>query len=100
MVAGYIHIETELSQSPKRPGSPCGDVFLCERAPAGTTMICADGIGSDAMWPADDASGSTDPGTDAWSCGGADSPRGPDGAAANAGGSAAVTAEALPAKRS
>jgi len=48
MVAGYVHVETELSQSPKRAGSPCGDVFLCERAVAGTTLVCADGIGSGA----------------------------------------------------
>ena len=46
MVAGYVHVETELSQSPKRAGSPCGDVFLCERTVAGTTLVCADGIGS------------------------------------------------------
>ena len=48
MVAGYVHVETELSQSPKRAGSPCGDVFLCERTVAGTTLVCADGIGSGA----------------------------------------------------
>jgi hypothetical protein len=46
MVARYIHVETELKQSPKRAGSLCGDVFLCERSVAGTTLVCADGIGS------------------------------------------------------
>ncbi len=46
MVAGYIHVETELKQSSKRTGSPCGDVFLCERTVAGTALVCADGIGS------------------------------------------------------
>jgi hypothetical protein len=46
MVTGYVHVETELKQSSKRAGSPCGDVFLCERTVAGTTLVCADGIGS------------------------------------------------------
>ncbi|NLS90668.1 MAG: SpoIIE family protein phosphatase [Planctomycetaceae bacterium] len=46
MTSGYLHVETELRQSPKRAGSLCGDVFLCERTAAGTTLVCADGIGS------------------------------------------------------
>lgn len=46
MVAGYVHVETELRQSPKRPGGLCGDVFLCQRNVAGATLVCADGIGS------------------------------------------------------
>ncbi len=46
MVAGYIHIEVETSQSPKRPEWPCGDVVACDRNEAATTIVCADGIGS------------------------------------------------------
>jgi len=46
MGAGYLHVETELRQSAKRPGGLCGDVFLCERNIAGATLVCADGIGS------------------------------------------------------
>lgn len=43
---GYIHVEIETSQSPKKPGAACGDVVRSERSPAGTTLICADGLGS------------------------------------------------------
>jgi hypothetical protein len=46
MVAGYVHVEVEVAQSSKRRGTPCGDVFACDRTPAATTMILADGIGS------------------------------------------------------
>jgi hypothetical protein len=46
MAAGYVHVDLELTQSSKKPGAPCGDVFDCERTAAATTMVCADGIGS------------------------------------------------------
>lgn len=46
MVAGYVHVEVETSQSPKRPEWPCGDVVACDRSEAATTIVCADGIGS------------------------------------------------------
>jgi hypothetical protein len=46
MVAGYVHIEIETAQSPKRPEWPCGDVVACDRNEAATSLICADGIGS------------------------------------------------------
>ena len=46
MVPGYVHIEVEVAQSPKYPGRPCGDVVVCERTVGGTTLLCADGIGS------------------------------------------------------
>ncbi len=46
MVAGYVHIEVETAQSPKRPDTPCGDVVDCRRSAAATTLVCADGIGS------------------------------------------------------
>ena len=46
MVAGYVHVEVETAQSPKRPDWPCGDVVACDRSEAATALICADGIGS------------------------------------------------------
>lgn len=46
MVAGYVHVEVETAQSPKRPAWPCGDVVGCDRSEAATTIVCADGIGS------------------------------------------------------
>ena len=45
-MAGYVHIEVETVQSPKRPEWPCGDVVACARSEAATSLICADGIGS------------------------------------------------------
>lgn len=46
MVAGYVHIEVETVQTPKRPEWPCGDVVAYDRSEAATTVVCADGIGS------------------------------------------------------
>jgi hypothetical protein len=45
-MAGYVHIEVETVQSPKRPEWPCGDVVGCDRSEAATSLVCADGIGS------------------------------------------------------
>jgi hypothetical protein len=45
-MAGYVHIEVETVQSPKRPEWPCGDVVACDRTEAATSLVCADGIGS------------------------------------------------------
>lgn len=45
-MAGYVHIEVETVQSPKRPQWPCGDVVACDRNEAATSLVCADGIGS------------------------------------------------------
>lgn len=45
-MAGYVHIEIETSQTPKRPQWPCGDVVACDRSEAATALVCADGIGS------------------------------------------------------
>jgi hypothetical protein len=45
-MAGYVHIEVETVQSPKRPEWPCGDVVACDRNEAATSLVCADGIGS------------------------------------------------------
>ena len=42
----YHHIEVECQHVSKKPGSPCGDTFLCKRNIYHTTLICADGIGS------------------------------------------------------
>jgi hypothetical protein len=46
MAAGYVHVEVETVQTSKKPGAPCGDVVGCDRTPAATTIVCADGIGS------------------------------------------------------
>jgi hypothetical protein len=43
---GYIHVEIEHCQSPKRPAAPCGDVLVWERTAGATTITCSDGIGS------------------------------------------------------
>jgi hypothetical protein len=42
----YIHVEIEQAQSSKKPGAPCGDVVAFERAPAATTLVLCDGLGS------------------------------------------------------
>jgi hypothetical protein len=42
----YHHIDVECQQVSKKPGDPCGDVFLCKRTIYHSTLICADGIGS------------------------------------------------------
>lgn len=46
MATGYVHVEVETAQSPKRPEWPCGDVVACDRSAAATAIVCADGIGS------------------------------------------------------
>ena len=46
MTADYVHIELEAAQSSKRPATPCGDAFACDRTAAATSVVCADGIGS------------------------------------------------------
>jgi hypothetical protein len=46
MAAGYVHVEIETVQSSKKDDAPCGDVVRCDRTPAATTIVCADGIGS------------------------------------------------------
>ncbi len=43
---GYIHVEIEYCQTPKRTGAPCGDVLAYERTASYSTLVCADGIGS------------------------------------------------------
>lgn len=42
----YIHVEIEVAQSPKKPGTPCGDLVAFERSPAATTFVLCDGLGS------------------------------------------------------
>ncbi len=42
----YFHVEVEIAQSSKHPDSACGDLVRCERTTDGTTLLCADGIGS------------------------------------------------------
>lgn len=42
----YLHIETHVSQIPKRKGAVCGDVVRVERTADSTTLICSDGVGS------------------------------------------------------
>ena len=46
MAADYVHIELETAQSSKRPATPCGDVFTCDRTAVATSIVFADGIGS------------------------------------------------------
>lgn len=43
---GYIHIEIEVVQTPKKPGGVCGDAAKSFRTPEATFIIVADGIGS------------------------------------------------------
>lgn len=42
----YLYVETRIAQSSKRPGQACGDVVLCDRTAAHTTLMCVDGLGS------------------------------------------------------
>ncbi|MCL2346740.1 MAG: serine/threonine-protein phosphatase [Planctomycetaceae bacterium] len=46
MASDYIHVDVETVQSPKKTGMPCGDVISCRRTGTGTSVICADGLGS------------------------------------------------------
>lgn len=41
----YLHVDVEISQSPKHPSSPCGDVVRYFRTASATTIIIADGLG-------------------------------------------------------
>jgi hypothetical protein len=43
---GYLHVEVQVTQTPKRAGEPCGDVVVSERNEAHTTLVCVDGVGS------------------------------------------------------
>jgi hypothetical protein len=45
-MSDYTHVDIHSVQSSKKPGMPCGDVLATIRTNTGTTMICADGIGS------------------------------------------------------
>lgn len=42
----YIHTETDHVQSPKKPGTPCGDLVAWDRAASATTLVLCDGLGS------------------------------------------------------
>ena len=46
MADGYLHVEVQMTQTPKRAGEPCGDVVVSERNEAHTTLACVDGVGS------------------------------------------------------
>ncbi len=43
---GYIHIEIDSAQTPKKQGAVCGDAFTWFRRPEATVILLADGIGS------------------------------------------------------
>jgi hypothetical protein len=45
-MSDYTHIDVYSVQSSKKPGMPCGDLLATLRTNTGTTIICADGIGS------------------------------------------------------
>ncbi len=45
-MSDYIHVDVHSAQSSKKPGMPCGDMLATIRNNTGTTVICADGIGS------------------------------------------------------
>ncbi len=42
----YLHVDTHVAQSPKRPNTPCGDVVVIDRQERWTTVLLVDGIGS------------------------------------------------------
>ncbi|GAB1418513.1 SpoIIE family protein phosphatase [Bacteroidales bacterium] len=42
----YIHTDLFAVQTPKRPGTPCGDAYAVFRDEAATTILLADGLGS------------------------------------------------------
>lgn len=42
---GYLHVEIETSQLPKKAGDPSGDVVAHERTASSTTIVVSDGIG-------------------------------------------------------
>jgi hypothetical protein len=43
---GYIHVEIDIAQTPKKPGAVCGDSVKSFRTPESTVILLADGIGS------------------------------------------------------
>ena len=45
-MSDYTHVDIHSVQSSKKPGMPCGDLLATVRTNTGTTIICADGIGS------------------------------------------------------
>jgi hypothetical protein len=45
-MSDYTHVDIHSVQSSKKPGMPCGDMLATLRTNTGTTIICADGIGS------------------------------------------------------
>lgn len=45
-MSDYIHVEVFSAQSSKKSGMACGDMLATIRTNTGTTVICADGIGS------------------------------------------------------
>ena len=45
-MSDYTHVDVYSVQSPKKHGMPCGDMLATLRTNTGTTIICADGIGS------------------------------------------------------
>jgi len=45
-MSDYTHVDIYTAQSSKKPGMPCGDMLATLRTNTGTTIICADGIGS------------------------------------------------------
>jgi len=45
-MSDYTHVDVYSVQSSKKSGMPCGDVLATLRTNTGTTIICADGIGS------------------------------------------------------
>ena len=45
-MSDYTHVDVYSIQSSKKSGMPCGDVLATLRTSTGTTIICADGIGS------------------------------------------------------
>ena len=45
-MSDYTHVDIYTAQSSKKTGMPCGDMLATLRTNTGTTIICADGIGS------------------------------------------------------
>ena len=45
-MSDYTHVDVHSVQSSKKSGMPCGDMLATLRTNTGTTLICADGIGS------------------------------------------------------
>lgn len=43
---GYIHVEIDIAQTPKKAGSVCGDSVTSFRTPEATVILLTDGIGS------------------------------------------------------